>query len=222
MSQADVNRLDEHRRKYRTRFNNNVHKLADKLSHYDDRLAEVNAQYDNLAQKVETISRIEISDINNQLEEMNDQIENIAYVDIPDIQSQVDSMSEDVSGLSAAEVLRRGKEAFPAPAPDHTAPVQQEAEEQVKTLKELVKGWSLICPLSLVVADTPGVIEMRELRETTKTQMADSVNELKEMCKATMEQVASEHAKAKEALAAAVAAAIAEVHKFILTFPLNN
>ncbi|RXW17385.1 hypothetical protein EST38_g8472 [Candolleomyces aberdarensis] len=185
--QADVTRLDELRRKYRTRFNNNVHKLSDKLSHYDDRLAEVNAQYDNLAQKVETISRIEISDINNQLEDMSEQIENLAYVDIPDLQSQVDSMGEDISGLSTAEVLRRGKEAFPAP--DKIVLAQQEAEEQVKTLKELVK-------------------EMEQLRETTKAQMLNNVNELKEMnerCKSTMEDVASELTRAKDVLAAAIA-----------------
>lgn len=202
--QADVTRLDDHRRKYRTRFNSNVHKLADKLSHYDDRLAEVNAQYDNLAQKVETLSRIELSDINNQLEDMSEQLENLAYVDIPDLQSQVDSMGEDVVGLSsassaaaaaaaAAEVVRQGnlKDVGVEEEAERRALVQKEAEEQVKSLKELVQ-------------------EMKELRDATKVQVLNIVNELKETCKTPMDEVTSELVKAKEALAAAVATAIAE------------
>ena len=49
---------------------------------------------------------------------------------------------------------------------------------------------------------------MEELRETTKAQMLNNVNELKEMnerCKATMEDVASELTRAKDVLAAAIA-----------------
>ena len=71
------------------------------MSHYDDRLAEVNAQSDNLAEKVETISRIELSDINCQLEEMNDQVENLAYVDVPDMQTRIDALEDDVSAIKA-------------------------------------------------------------------------------------------------------------------------
>jgi predicted nuclease with TOPRIM domain len=203
-----------------------VHKLADKLSHYDDRLAEVNAQYDNLAQKVETLSRIEISEINNQLEDMSEQLENLAYVDIPDLQSQVDSMGEDVVGLSsassaaaaAAEVVRQGNLREVGMEEERRVLVQKEAEEQVKSLKELVQGTYSMFVQWLSFADSWFVVEMKELRDATKAQMLNSVNELKETCKTSMDEVTSELVKAKEALAAAVAAAIAEVRNQFPSF----
>ena len=55
------------------------------------------------------------------------------------------------------------------------------------------------------------VVEMKELRDATKAQMLNSVNEMKETCRTTMGEVTSELVKAQEALAAAVASAIAEV-----------
>jgi hypothetical protein len=63
---------------------------------------------------------------------------------------------------------------------------------------------------------------MKELRDATKAQMLNSVNELKETCKTSMDEVTSELVKAKEALAAAVATAIAEVRNHFPSFLVSS
>jgi hypothetical protein len=64
--QLDVSKLHNHRRKYKARFNFNVEVISGKLSQFDDRLAEVNAEYTMLFDQVDTI-HLDIPDIQAQL-----------------------------------------------------------------------------------------------------------------------------------------------------------
>ena len=61
-----MSKLHSHRRKYRARFNN-VEVISSKLAQFDDRLAEVNAEYTMLFDQVDTIHHVDIPDIHAQL-----------------------------------------------------------------------------------------------------------------------------------------------------------
>ena len=76
--QGEVEKLQIHRRKYKERFNTNVSKLSDKLTDMDERIAEVNAQYNVLC----------------------DQVADAMEVDIPDLQGQVDALQNQMDALS--------------------------------------------------------------------------------------------------------------------------
>jgi len=65
--QIDVTKLHNHRRKYKARFNSNVEIISGKLAQFDDRLAEVNAEYTMLFDQVDTIHHVDIPDLQTQL-----------------------------------------------------------------------------------------------------------------------------------------------------------
>jgi hypothetical protein len=62
-----VSKLHNHRRKYKARFNSNVEVISGKLAQFDDRLAEVNAEYTMLFDQVDTIHHVDIPDLQTQL-----------------------------------------------------------------------------------------------------------------------------------------------------------
>lgn len=137
-----VDKLDNYRRKYRTRFNANVHRVSEKLSHTDDRLAEVNAQYDNLADKVEG-AKNEITGFEVQLGEMSEELENVAYVDVPDLQSQVEEIERQVAAIRAKQVQDED-EKFQEERDNEIANHQRrkvvyEAEREMQGLKDLIE-----------------------------------------------------------------------------------
>jgi prefoldin subunit 5 len=136
----DVIRLDAHRRKYRSRFNNNVRKLSEKLSVYDDRLSSLHAQYDTIAEKVETVTKIDMVDTECQLEEMSEQIENLAYVDVPDLQSQVDEIEREISDVKMKQIVDGD---FETARNEERKRIVDEAEKEMSALKELVERMSL-------------------------------------------------------------------------------
>ena len=62
-----MSKLHNHRRKYKARFNSNVEVISGKLAQFDDRLAEVNAEYTMLFDQVDTIHHVDIPDLQSLL-----------------------------------------------------------------------------------------------------------------------------------------------------------
>lgn len=77
--QTEVTKLQAHKRKYKNRFNANVHTISDKLLDLDERVSDVNAQYTMLL----------------------DQVEHTTHVDIPDLQAQVEALQHQADTFPA-------------------------------------------------------------------------------------------------------------------------
>lgn len=77
--QTEVTKLQAHKRKYKNRFNANVHTISDKLLDLDERVSDVNAQYTMLL----------------------DQVEHTTHVDIPDLQAQVEALQHQADAFPA-------------------------------------------------------------------------------------------------------------------------
>lgn len=112
--QLDVSKLHNHRRKYKARFNSNVEVISGKLSQFDDRLAEVNAEYTMLF----------------------DQVDTIHHVDIPDIQAQLGFVQERVDELPDFFSTPEPKECTPQPVLCERGDVKA----NVQALQSLVDG----------------------------------------------------------------------------------
>jgi hypothetical protein len=80
--QFDVSKLHSHRRRY---DNSNVEVISGKLAQFDDRLAEVNAEYTMLFDQVDTIHHVDIPDIQAQLGGLQERVD-----DLPDLFSTPD------------------------------------------------------------------------------------------------------------------------------------
>ena len=72
-----MSKLHNHRRKYKARFNSNVEVISGKLAQFDDRLAEVNAEYTMLFDQVDTIHHVDIPDLQTQLEGLQDRMDEL-------------------------------------------------------------------------------------------------------------------------------------------------
>lgn len=73
--QGEVGKLQTHRRKYKARFNTNVHLISDKLVDLDERVTDVNAQYTMLLERVDNATDIDIPDLQAQVEHLREQID---------------------------------------------------------------------------------------------------------------------------------------------------
>jgi uncharacterized protein YoxC len=71
---GELSKLQVHRRKYKARFNANVHTIAEKLTDLDDRVTDVKS--------------------------MSHQLDDVTHVDIPDLQSQVEALQEQMDGVT--------------------------------------------------------------------------------------------------------------------------
>ena len=116
-----------------------MRKLSEKLTVYDDRLSSLHAQYDTLAEKVETVTKVDMVDTECQLEEMSEQIENLAYVDVPDLQSQVDEIEREISDVKMKQIIDGDVETA---RNEERKRVVDEAEKEMAALKELVERTS--------------------------------------------------------------------------------
>lgn len=117
--QGEVTKLQNHKRKYKARFNSNVHVVTEKLSEFDDRLAEVNAEYTILF----------------------DQVDAMHHVDIPGMQEQLDGLQDRMddfpSPFSTPEPPSRASTS-PAPAPDLGE--REDVKASIQALHALVEG----------------------------------------------------------------------------------
>jgi len=75
--QIDMSKLHNHRRKYKARFNSNVEVISGKLAQFDDRLAEVYAEYTMLFDQVDTIHHVDIPDLQVQLGGLQERVDEL-------------------------------------------------------------------------------------------------------------------------------------------------
>ncbi|KAF5375888.1 hypothetical protein D9615_008200 [Tricholomella constricta] len=75
--QSEVSKLQAHRRKYKARFNTNVHLISDKLSDLDERVSDVNAQYMMLLDSVDSAVEVDLPDLQAQIDALRDQVETL-------------------------------------------------------------------------------------------------------------------------------------------------
>ncbi|KAG6812813.1 hypothetical protein H0H92_000271 [Tricholoma furcatifolium] len=79
--QDEISKLQIHRRKYRGHFNANVHVVANKISNLDDRLVDISAQYNRLADRIDSVVDFDLPDLQGQVDVLNvlrEQIESIS------------------------------------------------------------------------------------------------------------------------------------------------
>ncbi|KAG6860336.1 hypothetical protein C0995_012482 [Termitomyces sp. Mi166 len=79
--QDEVSNLQTYRRKYKARFNNNVHIISDKLSNFDERVSDVHTQYMMLVDRVDSAVDVDIPDLQAQLDDLREQIDAHAPTD---------------------------------------------------------------------------------------------------------------------------------------------
>ncbi|KAF8882962.1 hypothetical protein BD779DRAFT_1541077 [Infundibulicybe gibba] len=106
--QGQVNKLHMHRRKYKARFNGNVHIMSEKLSDLDDQVNDINSQYAMLL----------------------DQVNIATHADIPDLQSQVDGLQRQVDLLQAPATNGTNTPA--------SSPEREDIQESIHSLRDLV------------------------------------------------------------------------------------
>ncbi|KAF8151653.1 hypothetical protein B0H34DRAFT_810671 [Crassisporium funariophilum] len=112
--QSDVIKLQNHRRKYKSRFNTNVQVISGKLGEFDDRLAEVNAEYTMLF----------------------DQVDTIHHVDIPDLQAHLETLQERMDDIPSPFTTPEPRESTPTPAP--ALHEREDVKASIQTLRDLV------------------------------------------------------------------------------------
>ena len=113
-----MSKLHNHRRKYKARFNSNVEVISGKLAQFDDRLAEVNAEYTMLF----------------------DQVDTIHHVDIPDLQTQLGGLQERVDELPDLFCTPDDRDCTPQPALHE----REDVKVNIQALESLVDGMFIL------------------------------------------------------------------------------
>ena len=113
-----MSKLHNHRRKYKARFNSNAEVISGKLAQFDDRLAEVNAEYTMLF----------------------DQVDTIHHVDIPDLQTQLGGLQERMDELPDPFSTPDPRECAPQPALDE----REDVNANILALESLVDGMFIL------------------------------------------------------------------------------
>jgi chromosome segregation ATPase len=104
-------KLQAHKRKYKNRFNTNVHTISDKLLDLDERVSDVNAQYTMLLDQVEHATHVDIPDLQAQVEALQNQAEAVPALramssesllhERTDVKASIQTLRELVDGKSA-------------------------------------------------------------------------------------------------------------------------
>ena len=163
-----MSKLHNHRRKYKARFNSNVEVISGKLAQFDDRLAEVNAEYTMLFDQVDTIHHVDIPDLQTQL---------------GGLQQRMDELPDLISSPDPTEYY----------TPQYGLYEREDAEAKIQALQLLVDGmfnWVGIKDLLMCV-----FLEMKVLRETSQVQMAAELEAIKAMRETAMADIAEAQAQ---------------------------
>ena len=167
-----MSKLHNHRRKYKARFNSNVEVISGKLAQFDDRLAEVNAEYTMLF----------------------DQVDTIHHVDIPDLQSLLGCLQERMDELPDPF-------STPEPREQLSVDEREDVDINIHALENLVDGmflflvWHFFFFLNKLFL----FLEMRLLRETSQAQMAAELEAIKVMRETAMANIIEAQAQAAKA-----------------------
>ena len=145
--------------------------ISGKLAQFDDRLAEVNAEYTMLF----------------------DQVDTIHHVDIPDLQSQLGGLQERVDELPDFFSTPDYRECTPQPGLHE----REDVKANIQALRSLVDGMSIWVGINDLLMCL--FLEMRVLRETSQVQMAAELEAIKVMRETAMFNIAEAQAQAARA-----------------------
>lgn len=163
--QVDVSKLHNHRRKYKARFNSNVEVISGKLAQFDDRLAEVNAEYTMLFDQVDTIHHVDIPDLQAQLGGLQDRVD-----DLPDLFSDPEERTPQ-PGLHEREDVKANILALESLVDEmrllrETSKAQMAAElEAIKDMRET--AMANIAEAQAQAAKTPVLLSLKRKRDDT-------------------------------------------------------
>ncbi|CAA7264543.1 unnamed protein product [Cyclocybe aegerita] len=152
--QDDLARLHNHRRKHRSRINSTLQLITDRFNQFDDRLAEVNAEYTSLF----------------------DQVDTIQHVDIPDLQGELEAIQERVDDIPSRLTTPEPMEKSPAPAPVLTE--REDVKASVQALHSLVDEIKLLRKTTQQQA-TEELEAIKVLREAAMSDIATAQAEVK-------------------------------------------
>lgn len=142
--------------------------ISGKLAQFDDRLAEVDAEYTMLF----------------------DQVDTIHHVDIPDLQTQLGALQERVDDLPDPFSTPDPRECTPHPVLHE----REDVKANIQALQSLVDGMFIWVGLEGLL--TSSLLEMRILRETSQVQMAAEIEAIKVMRETAMPNIAEAPAQA--------------------------
>jgi len=142
--EISVSKLQSSRRKYKARFNSNVSFISQKLSEFDDKLAEVDAEYNVLC----------------------DQVEGVQHGDVPDLLAQVEELRERVE-----ETLSKDQGRYKTPEPK-LLEEQGDVQGCVKTLHDLVDEMRALYDRTQTEMSNE-LIEIRAMREEAMREVLD-------------------------------------------------
>jgi len=164
-----VSKLHNHRRKYKARFNSNVEVISGKLAQFDDRLAEVNAEYTMLFDQVDTIHHVDIPDLQTQLGGLQQRMD-----ELPDLISSPDPREytpqydlyerEDAEAkIQALQLLVDEMKVL-----RETSQVQMAAElEAIKAMRETAMADIAQAQAQTAAMETPVLLSLKRKRDDT-------------------------------------------------------
>jgi len=166
--QFDVSKLHNHRRKYKARFNSNVEVISGKLAQFDDRLAEVNAEYTMLFDQVDTIHHVDIPDLQTQLGGLQQRMDELPdFISSPDPREYTPQYGlyegEDVEAKMALQLLVDEMKVL-----RETSQVQMAAElEAIKVMRETAMANIAEAQAQAAAIETPVLLSLKRKRDDT-------------------------------------------------------
>jgi len=111
-----------HRRKYKARFNSNVHVMTEKLREFDDRLLEVNAEYIQLSNQVDRIQNEDLPELNQCIDSVQESVNElsdefarhreredisraVAFAEMEDVKATLQTLNISVAGTYSFYLL---------------------------------------------------------------------------------------------------------------------
>ncbi|KAH6905287.1 hypothetical protein BKA70DRAFT_1293900 [Coprinopsis sp. MPI-PUGE-AT-0042] len=170
----DISKLHSHRRKYRSRFNANVHTISLKLADYDKRITELTEKQDLLADKANQAPTPDTAALASQMSEVQEKLGFVLDVDLPDLQAQVDNIDGELCDLTDQH--------------DEMNEMMDKATEvtrQVQNEIQRLEGF---------------LAEIEQLRQKARGQVEQALREVQETSENAMKKIAEDSAKLSEAL----------------------
>lgn len=107
--------MQSHRRKYKSRFNANVHTINDKLNDIDERVFDVKAQHTRLLERVENLTVNSLPDLQEQVKALQDHVDafppalekttEAPLYERDDVKNNIQTLQDLVNGETRRETL---------------------------------------------------------------------------------------------------------------------
>ena len=170
----DISKLHAHRRKYRAKFNANVHTISVKMADYDKRITELAEKHEALNKKVADVPVPDTTALETQMNDMQEKLGFVLDVDLPDLQAQVDNIDGELCDLTEQHDEMNA-------AMDKTTEVTQKVQEEIQKLEGFLE-------------------ELNQLRQKAREQIDQTMREIQQTSEDAMKKIALDSARMVEAL----------------------